>query len=73
MANVLVTGVAGFIGSNLAIKLLADGYRVSGIDNLSGGRCRTSRVACSSTRPIFVAGRFIPCSLEPPPFSTWQR
>jgi nucleoside-diphosphate-sugar epimerase len=28
----LVTGVAGFIGSNLAERLLADGYRVIGID-----------------------------------------
>jgi nucleoside-diphosphate-sugar epimerase len=36
-AHVLVTGVAGFIGSNLAERLLREGYRVSGIDNLSYG------------------------------------
>jgi len=36
--NVLITGVAGFIGSNLADRLLRDGkYEVIGIDNLSYG------------------------------------
>lgn len=35
--TVLVTGVAGFIGSNLAKRLLDEGYRVVGIDNLSAG------------------------------------
>jgi len=34
---VLVTGVAGFIGSNLASTLLSSGYEVLGIDNLSTG------------------------------------
>jgi UDP-glucose 4-epimerase len=34
---VLITGVAGFIGSNLADRLVADGYRVIGIDDLSAG------------------------------------
>jgi UDP-glucose 4-epimerase len=33
----MVTGVAGFIGSNLASKLIASGYQVVGVDNLSGG------------------------------------
>lgn len=33
--KVLVTGVAGFIGYHLAERLLADGYEVYGIDNLS--------------------------------------
>jgi UDP-glucose 4-epimerase len=37
LKNILVTGVAGFIGSNLAKKLLAEGYRVVGLDNLSTG------------------------------------
>ena len=35
--KILITGVAGFIGSNLAVKLLADGYQVFGIDNLAYG------------------------------------
>ena len=36
-ASIVVTGVAGFIGSNLAERLLAEGYRVIGIDDLSQG------------------------------------
>jgi UDP-glucose 4-epimerase len=32
LANCLVTGVAGFIGSHLAERLLRDGYRVIGVD-----------------------------------------
>ncbi len=33
--KVLVTGVAGFIGSNVARRLIDDGYEVLGIDNLN--------------------------------------
>ncbi len=33
--NVLVTGAAGFIGFHLANRLAAEGYAVTGIDNLS--------------------------------------
>ena len=33
MSTVLVTGCAGFIGSHLCERLLADGYRVVGLDN----------------------------------------
>ncbi|MFS4493396.1 NAD-dependent epimerase/dehydratase family protein [Maribacter sp. 2308TA10-17] len=36
--KVLVTGVAGFLGSNLLSKLLKEGHYVVGIDNLSMGR-----------------------------------
>src|SRR5258708_7882291 len=35
--RVVVTGVAGFIGSNLAERLLAEGHTVVGIDNLAYG------------------------------------
>ena len=35
--KILVTGVAGFIGSNLAERLVAAGYSVVGIDDLSYG------------------------------------
>ncbi len=37
LPTVLITGVAGFIGSNLADRLIQKGYRVTGIDNLSYG------------------------------------
>ena len=33
--KVLITGAAGFIGSNLAIRLLERGDEVVGIDNLN--------------------------------------
>lgn len=36
--RILITGVAGFIGSNLLERCLAEGHRVVGVDNLSMGR-----------------------------------
>lgn len=38
MANYLITGMAGFIGSSLAHALLQEGHSVRGIDNLSTGK-----------------------------------
>ena len=35
--HVFVTGIAGFLGSHLAERLLSLGHRVSGCDNLRGG------------------------------------
>ncbi len=37
MRKVLITGVAGFIGSNLSRRLLEAGYEVCGIDDLTAG------------------------------------
>lgn len=36
--KVLITGVAGFIGSNLTERLLSQGHSVIGVDNLSHGK-----------------------------------
>jgi nucleoside-diphosphate-sugar epimerase len=38
--RVLITGVAGFIGSNLAMSHLKDGNQVTGVDNFSTGTTR---------------------------------
>ena len=35
--KVLVTGVAGFLGSHLAEKLLDSNHKVIGVDNMTGG------------------------------------
>jgi UDP-glucose 4-epimerase len=40
MKKVFITGAAGFIGSNLADRFLADGVSVVGWDNLSTGQIR---------------------------------
>lgn len=44
--NVILTGAAGFIGSHLADRLLADGDRVVGVDNfITGSRANLERAA----------------------------
>lgn len=37
MEKVLITGVAGFIGSHVAARFLSEGYQVVGVDDLSSG------------------------------------
>lgn len=36
--GVLITGVAGFIGSHVARRFLSEGYDVTGVDDMSGGK-----------------------------------
>lgn len=54
--TILVTGVAGFLGSNLAERLLAEGHRVIGIDNLSMGHLSNLRGAMEDPAFSFVEG-----------------
>jgi UDP-glucose 4-epimerase len=52
----LVTGCAGFIGSNLVDRLLQDGYEVVGYDNFSTGQGEFLVDARQSTRFRLVQG-----------------
>jgi nucleoside-diphosphate-sugar epimerase len=45
MYNVLLTGCAGFIGSHLTERLLAEGHAVTGIDNFDDFYPRAAKVA----------------------------
>lgn len=56
MQNVFVTGAAGFIGSNLVDRLLADGVCVTGWDNLSTGQLRFLEGAVKNPRFRLVQG-----------------
>ncbi len=52
----LVTGVAGFIGSNLVESLLSRGHRVRGLDNLSTGKIENIRARLTDPHFEFVQG-----------------
>lgn len=54
MRHALVTGCAGFIGSNLVDDLLARGFNVVGIDNLSTGRHEFLQSAISNPGFTFL-------------------
>ena len=58
--NILVTGGAGFIGSHMASRHLADGHRVVVVDNLSTGRREKVPVAAR-----FVEADVADADLEP--------
>jgi UDP-glucose 4-epimerase len=49
----LITGAAGFIGSHLVDKLLAQGHRVSGVDNMVLGKRANIGVALQSPNFTF--------------------
>jgi UDP-glucose 4-epimerase len=51
---ILITGAAGFIGSNLTDRLLQEGYRVRGYDNFSTGRPEfLEQARCSPSFTLF--------------------
>lgn len=56
MNHVFVTGAAGFIGSNLVDRLLADGVTVTGWDNLSTGQLRFLEGAQAHPRFRLIRG-----------------
>jgi UDP-glucose 4-epimerase len=52
----LVTGAAGFIGSHLCERLIADGHEVVGLDDLSGGSLKNLKACILSPRFLFMEG-----------------
>jgi UDP-glucose 4-epimerase len=54
--RISITGVAGFIGSNLAISLLQRGHEVTGLDNLSQGYMRNIEPIRDKASFRFVKG-----------------
>ena len=54
--KILITGVAGFLGSNLLKKLVSEGHRVVGVDNLSMGRLENITHFLDKTNFKFVQG-----------------
>ncbi len=54
--KVLITGVAGFIGSNLASSLLERGHSVTGVDNLNYGFLRNIKSFESNPNFTFISG-----------------
>ena len=61
-SRVLLTGVAGFVGSHLADRLIADGYEVIGVDNFLTGRAEN--IAHFTREPSF---HFLEASVEEMP------
>ena len=54
MKRALITGAAGFLGSHLVDRLLAEGYQVIGMDNLITGDLRNLDHLKSEPRFSFV-------------------
>lgn len=63
--HVLVTGGAGFIGSHLVERLLADGQRVVVLDDLSTGDRRNLERVAADPRLRFVEGKISGCTELP--------
>src|SRR5882724_7366394 len=60
--RILITGGAGFIGSHLAERLLADGHRVTVLDDLSTGRAENIATLRSQVGFQFVRGSVEECA-----------
>lgn len=54
MGKILVTGVAGFLGSNLLGRLIAENHEVIGIDNLSMGFMRNIETHTGNDKFQFI-------------------
>ncbi|MFT4645009.1 MAG: UDP-glucose 4-epimerase [Planctomycetota bacterium] len=61
--RILLTGVAGFVGSNLTEQLLKNGHSIIGIDNLSYGELRNIEDFKDHKNFTFINGDFCNYSL----------
>jgi len=59
----LVTGAAGFIGSNLVDRLLADGHSVVGLDNFASGRATNIEHLSEQPEFFFVEADIVTADL----------
>jgi UDP-glucose 4-epimerase len=60
----LVTGAAGFIGSTLVDRLLADGHRVTGLDNFASGRAANIEHLAGDTDFRFIEADIVTADLD---------
>jgi UDP-glucose 4-epimerase len=60
----LVTGAAGFIGSTLVDRLLADGHTVVGLDNFATGRATNLEHLAENPEHIFVEADVVSADLH---------
>jgi len=67
--RVLVTGAAGFIGSNLVDRLIADGHDVVGLDDLSTGKMENLADARAANQERPGAFSFLRMSVNDPGLS----
>ena len=62
MSNVLVTGIAGLLGSRLSKWIVENtNLKVIGIDDLSGGFAENIDNCCCLVQPNEILGEFICC------------
>ncbi|MGD1169594.1 NAD-dependent epimerase/dehydratase family protein [Mycobacterium seoulense] len=62
--RVLVTGAAGFIGSTLVDRLLADGHAVVGLDNFATGRATNIEHLAGNPAFVFVEADIVTSDLR---------
>jgi UDP-glucose 4-epimerase len=60
----LVTGAAGFIGSTLVDRLLADGHTVVGLDNFATGRATNLEHLVDNPAHVFVEADIVTAALN---------
>lgn len=60
----LVTGAAGFIGSTLVDRLLADGHTVLGLDNFASGRASNLEHLADTEEFVFVEADIVTDDLQ---------